>query len=99
MPDIHILKEHKLGLDRARDIARDWAADVHQSYGMQCTHEIGETQDWVLFKQSGVQGSLKVAADHFELTADLGFLFKGFRQKIADTIESRLESLLAGQAG
>lgn len=99
MPDIHILKGHQLGLDRARAIAQDWAADVHQSYGMQCTHEMGETHDRVLFKQSGVQGSLKVAADHFELTADLGFLFKGFRQKITETVESRLESLLAGHAG
>lgn len=98
VPDIHIMKEHQLGLGRARDIALQWAADARQSYGMQCSHEIGETHDWVLFKQSGVQGALKVAADHFELTADLGFLFKGFRHKITNTIESRLESLLASPA-
>ena len=95
MPDIHIFRDHQLGLPRARELAQSWADVAQKTYGMQCRHEAkGPDGDCVHFKQAGVHGTLMVAPGHFELKAELGFLLKGFRQKIISTIEARLDTLL-----
>ncbi len=94
MPDIHIVRTHHLGLADARRIAQQWADDARRDYGIQCTQQTAQDGDTIHFQQAGVQGSLSVTAQRFELSAELGFLFKGFRQKIASGMESRLDSLL-----
>jgi putative polyhydroxyalkanoate system protein len=95
MPDIHIHRDHQLGLAKARKIAWEWAERVEEKFEMECTVIEGQTSDTVEFQRSGVNGTLIVAADHFELEAKLGFLLGAFAGKIRSEIESQLDALLA----
>lgn len=95
MPDIHIHREHTMGLAKARKIALKWAEDAEKKFDMECTILEGETSDTVEFKRSGVNGQLIVAPDHFELTAKLGFLLGAFSKTIESEIEKNLDALLA----
>ena len=98
MPDIHIHREHRLGLAKARKIALQWAEDVEENFDMACTILEGETSDTVEFTRTGVKGTLVVAPDHFELEARLGFLLGAFSKSIEGEIEKRLDALLAKSA-
>ncbi len=98
MPDIHIHRDHQLGLAKAREVAWEWAEAVERKFDMSCTVIEGEYSDTVEFSRSGVQGSLVVAADHFDLDAKLGFLLGAFSATIQAEIEKNLDELL-GQTG
>jgi len=95
MPDIKIHRQHALGLAKARKIALKWAEDVEKDFGMECTMIAGEFSDTVQFTRSGVNGTLIVAADHFDLNAKLGFLLGAFSKTIENEIQKNLDSLLA----
>ncbi len=94
MADIHIHRDHSLGLAKARKVAWDWAEQVEQQFGMACSVIEGETSDTVEFVRSGVKGVLIVAADHFDLEAKLGFLLGAFSKTIEGEIEKNLDALL-----
>ena len=95
MPDIHIHRDHALGLTKARGIALQWAEEVEKKFDMDCTILEGETSDTVEFVRSGVKGELIVAANHFTLDAKLGFLLGAFSKTIESEIEKNLDALLA----
>ena len=95
MPDIKIHRTHQLGLAKARKVALKWAEDVEKKFEMECTILEGETSDTVEFTRSGVNGTLVVAADHFDLNAKLGFLLGAFSRTIESEIERNLDALLA----
>ena len=95
MPDIKIHRDHQLGLAKARKVALQWAEDVEKKFDMECTILEGETSDTVEFTRSGVNGTLVVAADHFDLNAKLGFLLGAFSRTIESEIERNLDALLA----
>ena len=97
MPDIHIHRPHSLGLAKARKVAWAWAEQVESEFQMDCTVVEGDDGDTVEFTRSGVNGTLKVAADHFDLNAKLGFLLGAFSKTIEAEIEKNLDTLL-GQA-
>jgi putative polyhydroxyalkanoate system protein len=103
MADIHIHRDHRLGLPKARKIAWKWAEEVEAKFDMACTVIEGETSDTVEFTRSGVSGTLVVAATHFDLNAKLGFLLGAFSKTIESEIEKNLDALLrksgAGAAG
>ena len=94
MADIHIHREHRLGLAKARKLASDWAEQLEQKFGMACSVIEGQTSDSVEFVRSGVKGVLIVAADHFDLDAKLGFLLGAFSKTIKGEIEKNLDALL-----
>jgi putative polyhydroxyalkanoate system protein len=94
VPDIRIHREHKLGLPKARKIAWKWAEEVEDKFGMACTVIEGDFSDTVEFTRSGVNGTLVVAADHFDLNAKLGFLLGAFSRTIESEIEKNLDKLL-----
>ena len=94
MPDIRIQRKHRLGLAKAREIAWKWAEDVEEKFDMACTVIEGETSDTVEFKRLGVNGTLVVAGDHFDLDAKLGFLLGAFARTIENEIERNLDALL-----
>lgn len=98
MAEIRIHREHRLGLAKARDIARQWAEQVESEFDMRCTTQPGKTQDTVSFTRSGVNGELVVAGDHFDLHAKLGFLLGAFSRTIETEILKNLDTLL-GAAG
>lgn len=94
MADIHIHREHSLGLAKAREIAWAWAEQVEAKFDMECTVLEGKTSDTVEFTRSGVKGELIVAPDHFELTAKLGFLLGAFKSTIEGEVQKELDKLL-----
>jgi putative polyhydroxyalkanoate system protein len=95
MPDIKIHREHALGLVKARKVAWQWAEEVEKKFDMECTVIEGEFSDTVQFTRTGVKGQLVVAADHFDLDAQLGFLLGAFSKTIEGEIEKNLDALLA----
>jgi putative polyhydroxyalkanoate system protein len=94
LADIHIHREHALGLAKARKIAWKWAEEVEEKFDMACTVIEGETSDTVEFTRTGVHGRLIVAPDHFELDAKLGFLLGAFAGTIEREIRQNLDTLL-----
>lgn len=99
MADIHIHRTHALGLAQARKVAFAWAEDVEDKLDMACTYEEGKHEDCVSFTRSGVNGTLVVTKDGFELRAKLGFLVGAFKDKIEAEISKNLDALLAGKEG
>ena len=49
MPDIHIEREHTLGLPKARELAFRWAEEAEKRLDMACVYEEGKTSDLVTF--------------------------------------------------
>ncbi len=94
MADIHIHRDHQLGLAKAREVAWSWAEQVEQKFDMACTVVEGETSDTVEFERSGVKGQLIVTGDHFELHAKLGFLLGAFKATIEAEVQRELDVLL-----
>jgi putative polyhydroxyalkanoate system protein len=95
LSDIHIKRQHSLGLPEARKLAFKWAEAAEEKFDMECTYEEGKTSDLVSFTRSGVNGELKVTKDRFELDARLGFLLGAFRNRIETEIVRNLDQLLA----
>ncbi len=94
MPDIHIHREHELGLAKARKVALQWAEDAEKKFDMECTIIEGRTSDTVEFTRAGVKGELRVEAHRFTLDAKLGFLLGAFSRTIESEIEKNLDALL-----
>jgi putative polyhydroxyalkanoate system protein len=97
--DLHIERKHTLGLAQARKIAFNWAEQVENDLGMQCTYEEGPSADRVCFSRSGVKGELQVTKDKFELDAKLGFLIGAFKDRIETEIGAMLDKLIPVQDG
>ena len=95
MPDIHIHRNHELGLTKARKVALQWAEEAEKKFEMECTILEGDTHDTVEFTRSGVKGELRVEAHQFTLDAKLGFLLGAFSKTIASEIEKNLDALLS----
>ena len=95
MSDIHIHRQHPLGLPEARKVAVQWAEKAQKKLDLQCTFVEGETFDTVAFTGAGVTGTLRVEADQFTIDAKLGFVLAMFSASIEDEIAKNLDALLA----
>jgi putative polyhydroxyalkanoate system protein len=95
MADIHIRREHQLGMKGARKVAWQWAEQAEAEFDMACTYAEGSDTDEVQFSRSGVSGTLRVSGDCFELDAKLGFLLGAFKDRIEAEIVRNLDELLA----
>lgn len=95
MAEIHIVREHALGLPKARKLALRWAEVAEKKLDMACTYEEGKTSDVVSFKRPGAHGELKVNKDRFELNARLGLVLGVFKGRIESAIVENLDQLLA----
>lgn len=97
MPDIHITRDHALGLTTARKLAFRWAEEAEERMGMECVYEEGKTSDLVTFTRPGCNGELKVTKEAFILDARLGVLLGVFKDKIESAIVDNLDRLLAAK--
>ena len=95
MADIHILREHGLGIAHARKLAMRWAEVAENKLEMECVYEQGKASDVVSFKRPGASGELTVTKDRFELKAKLGMLLGVFKHRIETEIVRNLDELLA----
>lgn len=98
MAELNIVREHTLGLAKARKVAFKWAEQAEQEFAMQCEYVEGKHADEVDFVRSGVKGRLMVTKDRFELRAHLGFLLGAFKGSIEAEIVKNLDNLLAEPA-
>jgi len=98
MSDVHIHRDHQLGLARARKVALRWAEHAEKTFDVACTIYEGDTSDTVEFTRSGVNGTMTVAADHFAVDVKLGFLLKAFAGKIETEASKELDKALAKEA-
>ena len=97
MADIRIVREHALGLERARRLALRWAEEAGRKLEMKCTYVEGKGHDTVRFERPGAHGELQVTKDRFHLHARLGLLLGVFRGRIESEIVKNLDELLAQQ--
>ena len=95
MADLHLHRDHTLGLARARKVALKWAEDVESKLDMACTLIEGDDEDVLEFTRSGVDGRMTVAATYFDVEATLGFLFKPFLGTIESEVRKQLDEALA----
>ncbi len=95
MADIHILRNHNLGLAEARKVAYRWAEQAEKGLQMECTYEEGDARDEVCFSRAGASGTLEVTHNKFELNAKLGFLLGAFKGRIESEIVKNLDELMA----
>jgi putative polyhydroxyalkanoate system protein len=93
--DIHMQREHSLGLLSARKLATDWIEQAETRLGMTCTYQEGATSDEISFQRPGVTGTVQITEDTFVLDAELGFLFSAFKDKIESEVARRMDKLLA----
>ena len=98
MADLHLHRDHTLGLARARKVALKWAEDVEAKLDMECTIIEGDDEDVLEFKRSGVDGRMIVAATFFDLEARLGFLLKPFVGQIEAEVREQLDEALAKES-
>ena len=97
MAQLHMVREHTLGLAAARKVAQAWAREVEDEFDMRCTVEAGRAGEVVRFERSGVSGTLQVSAQRFELDAKLGLVLGAFRGRIEAEITRHLDEMLAAQ--
>jgi putative polyhydroxyalkanoate system protein len=97
--DIHIQREHALGMARAREVASAWVAQAEREFDLRCTVIEGEHADTVEFARSGVSGELRITPDRFDLRARLGLLLGAFSPAICKEIERNLDTLLGQRGG
>lgn len=94
MSTVSIRRDHQLGLAQARDVAARWSDEARERFGMDCEMTQGESSDTLHFKRPGASGTLVVAADHFALEVQLGFLMSAFAPVVKAEIEKNLDALL-----
>lgn len=95
MANIHMVREHTLGLAGARKAAQGWARQVEDKLDMTCTSEAGQDGERIRFERAGVSGTLLVTPERFELDARLGLMLGAFKGRIEAEITSQLEQILA----
>ena len=94
MAKIYIEREHGMSWDLAREAAGQWAEQAKDKFDMTCTYTEGDASDEVVFKRSGVAGTLAVTDRSFALRAELGFLLSAFKDKIEAEVEKNLDALI-----
>jgi len=92
--DIHIERNHSLGIERAREVARGWLELVESEYGMDCKYSEGWVSDLAKFSRPGAEGTLRVTEDNFTLRMTLGFLMESYAKQIKEHVTRNLDDLL-----
>ncbi|MFM9925715.1 polyhydroxyalkanoic acid system family protein [Variovorax sp. H27-G14] len=99
MPDIHIERNHTLGIAGARKVAHKWIEQAEQEFGLECVYTPGEGRDVATFTRAGIDGTVEVTETTFTLDATLGFLFSSFSEMIEQKITRNLDAMLEPKRG
>lgn len=93
MADITLVERHALTMVQARQVAQQVADQ------MQADYEVGYTWegDVLVFKRSGVSGTLALTEGQAQLDIMLGFMLKGFRKKIEEQVGRNMHKLFSGE--
>ncbi|HCE08041.1 MAG TPA: polyhydroxyalkanoic acid system protein [Oxalobacteraceae bacterium] len=93
MADISITQKHKLSHKKAKAAAKKVADKMAEEYDLESAWE----GDVLVFKRSGVSGTLEVHATEARLEITLGFLFKAFASKIEVQVHKNMQKIFAGK--
>ncbi len=93
MADITLVEHHALTMVQARQVAQQVADQ------MQADYEVGYAWegDVLVFKRSGVSGTLALTEGQAQLDIVLGFMLKGFRKKIEEQVGRNMHKLFSGE--
>jgi len=90
VPDIHIIREHNLGLEQARDSATNMARDLAEQFSISTQWNANT----LTFARPGVDGEIQVEAARIVIQVRLGFMVSLFRAGIEQSIHEHLDQLL-----
>jgi hypothetical protein len=72
VPDIHIERNHTLGIAGARKVAHQWIEQAEQEFGLECVYTPGEDRDVATFTRAGIDGTVEVTARYVHARCDAG---------------------------
>jgi putative polyhydroxyalkanoate system protein len=87
---ISIKRNHNTSVTEAKKVANKVAARLEKDYELQSRWD----GDVLIFSRSGVNGTLAVAATHFQIDVKLGFLMAAFKGPIQGAIEQNLDKMI-----
>lgn len=99
MSDVKVHHAHTLGLDKARELARQWAEEGATKMGLKCSHDEGAEQDVIHFERMGVHGTMTVTATDFDLHIKLGMMMAAFKPLIESEIARNLDRIIQKAGG
>ncbi|HRH18168.1 MAG TPA: polyhydroxyalkanoic acid system family protein [Aquabacterium sp.] len=99
MSDIKLQQSHALGLDKARELTRQWVDDATQKLGLSCQVTLGDEQDTVTFERSGVKGTMQVSGSSFDLQVKLGMMMSAFKPMIEAEVTKNLDRMIEKASG
>lgn len=88
MSTIQFQREHQLEWEQARLAAQKVADEMARDFGLNCQWE----GDVLRFERAGVSGSMSVAPDSIALTAELGFLYSAFKDRIEEQLNRNFDA-------
>jgi putative polyhydroxyalkanoate system protein len=90
MANIHIERDHHLGLDNARAQVEELARSLRE--------ELQADYEWrgnrLVFERPGASGTIDVGPDHIDLDVELGLALSMIKGVIEERINRRLDAAL-----
>jgi len=99
MSDVKFSQAHTLGLDKARELAKQWAEESAKKMGLACQHTEGADKDTISFERMGVNGLMTVTGTSFDLEVKLGMMMKAFKPMIESEIAKNLGRIIDKASG
>jgi putative polyhydroxyalkanoate system protein len=99
MSEVKYSKAHTLGLQKARELAKEWSDKAAQKMGLTCKHVVGAEKDTITFERSGVNGVMTVTGTNIDLNLKLGLMMAAFKPVIEAEISKNMERLLEKASG
>lgn len=99
MSDVNYQQSHTLGLDKARELAKQWVEGAAGKMGLTCDYQEGADQDTVTFERMGVKGLMKVSGTEFDLQVKLGMMMAAFKPMIEAEVTKSLGRIIEKAQG
>lgn len=99
MSDIKMQHAHTLGLDKARELAKEWVNGAAKQLGLNCQHVEGAEQDTITFERMGINGLMTVTGTSFDLNIKIGMVMAAFKPIIEAEINKNLTRIIEKASG
>jgi putative polyhydroxyalkanoate system protein len=99
MPALVVRRPHALPRTAVESVMAQWMHDAQTRFGLHCQLSADAQEVRIAFSHAGVTGTLVAQQDHFELTAQLGFLLNAYRPRIEAEVGRQLDALLGAAPG
>ncbi len=94
MSDVTYQRSHTLGLDKARELAKEWVGSAAGQLGLKCDYQEGAEQDTVSFERMGVKGTMLVSGTDFDLNIKLGMMMAPLKSMIEAEVSKSLGRII-----